>query len=85
MNTQILPRGVTCITVSIITVYIKEKRTPLPACLPLRALRADLHLSDSSCCIVQQTRSSTDFGADAIFYNYSKHQLNNGNEILFPP
>lgn len=39
MNTQILPRGVTCIMVSIITIYIKEKRThaaeralSLPAC-----------------------------------------------------
>lgn len=62
-----------------------QLKEPSP-CLPAPdSFLGDLHLPVSSCCIVWQTQSSTDFGRDAIFYNYCKQQLNNGNEILFPP
>lgn len=33
---------------------------------------------------MHEIQSTKDFGADAIFYNYCKHELNNGNKILFP-
>lgn len=62
-------------------------RTPIAHKLsPPELTRADIHLpaAFSTHCIVHEIQSTKGFGVDAIFYNYCKHELNNGNKILFP-
>jgi len=88
-NTRPLLGSVTCVLVITISISIEERRKPTQPkgtspCL--RTHRAGIHppAAPETRRVARGVQATPDFGADAVFYNYCKHQLDNGSKILFP-